>query len=252
MKPEVLARLVTLNQQFYQTFASQFSATRMRLQPGVRRILANLEAYLNILDLGCGNGELARELSRRCHQGIYVGLDFSSALLREAQKAPLSPLRAAFLRIDLTQSGWSMVLRSLCETHFALNEAKFEVVLAFAVLHHIPGAELRRKILCEARQLLTPEGRFIHSEWQFLNSPRWRARIQPWEQIGLSPRDVDQGDYLLDWRHGGYGLRYVHLFSEDELKELASQAGFSIEETFYSDGEGGKSGIYQIWRPIMV
>ncbi len=251
MKPEVIAKLTALNHQFYQTFAPQFSATRRRLQPGVRRILANLEADANILDLGCGNGELARELARRGHQGVYIGLDLSRALLSEAQSASLSPLRSAFLQIDLTQANWSKALRSFCAAHFNLGDPKFEAILAFAVLHHIPSAPLRRQILNEVRQMVAPNGRFIHSEWQFHHSPRWRSRIQPWERIGLRPEDVDEGDYLIDWRHGGYGLRYVHLFNEDELETLASQAGFSIEETFYSDGEGGKLAIYQIWKPMV-
>ncbi|HIE48053.1 TPA: class I SAM-dependent methyltransferase, partial [Candidatus Bipolaricaulota bacterium] len=32
------------------------------------------------LDLGCGNGELARDLARRRFRGAYLGLDFSDAL----------------------------------------------------------------------------------------------------------------------------------------------------------------------------
>jgi hypothetical protein len=95
--------------------------------------------------------------------------------------------------------------------------------------------------------LLADGGRLALSAWQFLASPRFAARIQPWERIGVSPEDVDPGDTLLDWRSGGEGLRYVHQFSEDELYQLADRAGFRVIETFRSDGEGGKSGLYQIW-----
>jgi SAM-dependent methyltransferase len=248
VEPDVVASLLALNYQFYQTFATQFSATRMRLQPGVRRLLEKLDPEANILDLGCGNGELARQLARHQHRGLYIGLDFSHQLLEEAQKVPLSPLRAAFLAVDLTQAGWTAAVRSLCLSEFAIPEVKFHIVLAFAVLHHIPGEPLRRQIIQEARRIMAPNGYFIHSEWQFLNSPRWRARIQPWEQIGLNRQQVDPGDYLLDWRHGGYGLRYVHLFSEGELRVLAKQTGFSIEETFYSDGAEGNLALYQVWK----
>jgi hypothetical protein len=76
-----------------------------------------------------------------------------------------------------------------------------------------------------------------------------RTRIQPWEKVGLTTSQVDPGDYLLDWRHGGYGLRYVHHFSETELDQLAVASGFDILETFNSDGEGGKLGLYQVWAP---
>jgi hypothetical protein len=58
---------------------------------------------------------------------------------------------------------------------------------------------------------------------------------------------VDAGDYLLDWRQGGSGLRYVHHFDEAELSALAATTGFRVLETFYSDGEGGRLGLYQVW-----
>jgi 2-polyprenyl-3-methyl-5-hydroxy-6-metoxy-1,4-benzoquinol methylase len=123
-----------------------------------------------------------------------------------------------------------------------------EVATAFAMLHHLPGAVRREQFLRQARGLLKPKGRLCLSNWQFLNSERLRARIQPWEAIGLTQDQVDAGDYLLDWRQGGYGLRYVHHFSPTELSELAQASGFHILETFYSDGEGGRLSLYQIWE----
>jgi tRNA (uracil-5-)-methyltransferase TRM9 len=116
------------------------------------------------------------------------------------------------------------------------------------VLHHLPGDMLRLQILNKVRALLPPGGRFIHSEWQFLNSPRLSSRIQPWELIGLSEKDADPGDYLLDWRQGGLGLRYVHHFSESELERLAKAAGFDVVESFLSDGENHRLGLYQVWK----
>ena len=69
----------------------------------------------------------------------------------------------------------------------------------------------------------------------------------PWQAAGLQEADVDPGDYLLDWRHGGTGLRYVHHFSETELLEMADLSGFKVAETFYSDGENQRLGLYQVW-----
>ena len=62
-------RLIALNRQFYADHGRDFSETRARLQPGVLRLLDTLDEYEAILDLGCGNGELARTLSRRGHHG---------------------------------------------------------------------------------------------------------------------------------------------------------------------------------------
>ena len=238
MNSHTATKLIELNQLFYQTFTLQFSQTRQRLQPGVRRILDSLPLTANILDLGCGNGEMASQLARRGHQGVYVGLDFSSGLLDKARERLPLELKAVFLQADLSKPGWVE----------NMPHVPFDFILAFAVFHHLPGHELRRQVLLATHSLLAPQGRLIHSEWQFLNSPRLAAHILSWESIGLAPALVDPGDYLLDWRQGGYGQRYVHYFTPTELEVLAAGSGFKVLDTFYSDGEGSKLGLYQTWE----
>ena len=119
----------------------------------------------------------------------------------------------------------------------------------FATLHHIPSVEIRLDILKTVRKLLKKDGKFILSNWQFLNSKKLTARIQPWDRVGLADEDLDEGDYLLDWRSGGEGLRYAHQFSARELLGLAEQAGMRVTDSFLSDGDGGNLGLYQVWMP---
>ena len=241
------AKLIVLNRQFYQTFAAPFSSTRLRLQPGVRRIIDTLQFPSSILDLGCGNGYFASELVGQEHEFTYVGLDSSQGLLEIARQSCQPADNVLFLHADLVETGWPAVLDALPD---GWGSPPFDLIISFAFLHHVPSAGTRLEILRQIHTLLAPSGFFIHSEWQFLNNPRIRNRIQPWQTIGMSSQDVDTGDYLLDWRHGGKGLRYVHEFTEDELACLASETQFSVGSTFYSDGEGGKQSVYQSWRPI--
>ena len=238
MNSRTAARLLEINRDFYARFGDSFSATRHRIQPGVRRVLEMLERDESILDLGCGNGEFARELAKRHHLGLYLGVDFSLPLLRDAGSQP-EGFSAKFLEADLTQ------LAAASDRLSVVNG--WSVITAFAVLHHIPSDEIRLGLLRTVRQLLSDGGKFIFSNWQFLNSDKLKARIQPWDAAAVSESDVDAGDYLLDWRSGGEGLRYVHQYSEAELSELAGKAGFMIMDSFYSDGEGGNLGLYQIW-----
>jgi len=232
---------VTINRQFYQRLAKDFSATRLRLQPGVQRVLASIPNQARILDLGCGNGMLALYLAARGFNGSYVGLDFSLELLEEGRARALPYSAFAFQPGDLSQIGWEKGLDP------SKGIPPFDYVLAFAVLHHLPGSGLRRQVVSTVRGLLAPSAQFIHSEWQFLNSPRLRLRIQPWENAGLTTDDVEAGDYILDWRRGGFSLRYVHHFDAAELVSLAAQTGFSIRQTFLADGENHKLGLYQVW-----
>jgi len=240
MDSATAARLLDLNLEFYTRFGDAFSATRRRIQPGVRRVLEMLKGDEDILDLGCGNGGLARELAKRGHRGSYLGVDFSLTLLREAESQP-GDFSAKFMQVDLTRlSAFSDQLSVI---------GGWTLITAFAFLHHIPSSELRLNIMNAVHQLLKSDGLFIHSNWQFLNSEKLKARIQPWETVSVSGLDVDAGDYLLDWRGGGEGLRYVHHFDEPELAELAQSAGFDVIDAFYSDGETGDLGLYEIWKP---
>jgi 2-polyprenyl-3-methyl-5-hydroxy-6-metoxy-1,4-benzoquinol methylase len=237
MDSTVVRRLLEINRQFYTDFGAHFSATRQRIQPGVHKILSGLVESESMLDLGCGNGELARTLAQNKFCGTYTGLDFSLPLLVDAKSQP-DGFSASFFEADLTAQDWEQ----------SLGSAQYSLITAFAVLHHIPDRNLRRSIFLKVHSLLAPGGKFIHSNWQFLNSAKLKNRIQPWEAAGLSATNVDEGDYLLDWRGGGSGLRYVHHFSADELDQAANETGFQVKETFFSDGEGGRLGLYQFWE----
>jgi SAM-dependent methyltransferase len=231
----VAQRLVALNKEFYQSHAETFSATRERIQPGVRRVLENVPPDATILDLGCGNGNVAAELAKQGFAGSYTGVDFSEGLLDAARKRA-SGNNFHFVQADLT---------ALDEK--TLDQRPFGLIFSFATLHHIPSREVRLNFLGRVRSLLADGGLFVLSNWLFLNSPRLVARIQPWETAGLAAADVDPGDYLLDWRSGEHGLRYVHAFEEAELAELADASGFSVHDSFLSDGHGGKLSLYQSW-----
>ena len=250
MQPATIHALVALNQRFYETFGPAFAATRRRIQDGVRRVLAELPDAPGArwLDLGCGSGSLAAAWRQAGRQSAYLGLDFSDALLDEARQAVAALPGAAdgpvtFARADLSQPGWSAGLAR-----------PFDGALSFAVLHHLPSRDARLGLLKEVRALLAPGGRFTFSVWQFQNSPKLMARRLPWAAAGLDERDLEPGDTLLDWRFAlpgqpeQTGLRYVHLFSAEELAEHAQTAGFRVLDAFESDGQGGRLSLYQVWQ----
>ena len=130
----------------------------------------------------------------------------------------------------------------------AAGDGAFDWVLAFAVLHHLPDASLRRQVVGELQDGLAQGGRVAVSVWDIAGRERFRRRTVAWEEIGLTSADVEPGDTLLDWRHAGLGHRYVHQFAAQELADLARAAGLTVAEQFHADGEGGRLGLYQIWR----
>jgi 2-polyprenyl-3-methyl-5-hydroxy-6-metoxy-1,4-benzoquinol methylase len=234
-------RLLAINQQFYNQYSNSFSATRHQIQPGVNRVIESITNRACILDVGCGNGTLARALIEQRFRGEYLGVDMSEGLLAEAkQLTEESPdVDVQFKSVDLADPTWTE----------NIPKKQYDWLVSFAVLHHIPGNDLRQKTVKHFRKLIAPGGRAAVSVWQWQNSPRLRRRVLPWSATGIEPEEVNKGDVLLDWRAGDTpGIRYVHTFSEESLTELAREAGFEVVETFYSDGKSGDLALYQVWK----
>jgi hypothetical protein len=120
-------------------------------------------------------------------------------------------------------------------------------VFALAVLHHLPGQQLRIAWARELSDILPAGAEVVISVWNFSSEERYRRRIVPWSAVGLGPGDVERGDRLLDWRRGGRGLRYLHLFEGEELDELAASAGCKPEPPTYAGGASGRLNLVQRW-----
>lgn len=252
MQKAVVDRLLSINREFYQSFAEPFRATRGRLQPGVDHALESVDLAANTLDLGCAHGLLAESLMKRGFTGRYVGLDASQSLLDEVSDQ-LQPPQFRFGLADLSEPDWPESAGALYSKGMVMEvgdsspTSLFDWVFAFAILHHMPTGELRRSIAASIGTLLHAEAQVAVSVWDFLASPRLQDRIVPWGTVDLSEQDVDKGDYLVDWREGGSGMRYVHHFTSDELTDLAREVGFRVTEEYRTDGENSRLGLYQFW-----
>ena len=249
MHESIATKLLELNREFYQTLAEPFSETRSRLQPGVLQALGSLPNDASVLELGCGHGLLASHLQDLEHGGPYVGIDSSQALV-ELAHSRVDRADFIFREADLTDPRWVTQLQSDAGSPGEPKPPLFDRIFAFATLHHIPSAALRHKLVAQLRVHMASDGALTLSVWNFLASPRLRKRIVPWRELGLNEAELEEGDYLLDWRHGGIGLRYVHHFTEPELTALAVTADFRVAGSYLSDGEGGQLGCYQVWDPI--
>jgi SAM-dependent methyltransferase len=238
MKDAIVDRLLGLNRQFYATFAEHFAASRPVSDSALTSILPYLPSGARVLDVGCGNGRLAVLLDEERPGASYVGVDASPELIDAAriQTDRLSHTDAVFRVLDVTQRSWTQELS--CQP--------FDCAVALAVLHHIPGLDLRVRVLRGIGSLLKTTGYAIISTWRFLAHERLRRKIVDWEEAGIDEDDLDPGDYLLDWRRGGRGLRYCHLIDESEVEQLATATGFRVRETFRAGGREGDLSLFAI------
>ena len=238
MDEETVERLLTLNREFYATFARPFAGSRPVSDPALTCILPHIPQCARVLDVGCGNGRLATLLDRERPGATYLGVDAVPELveLAHAQASQITTIAAEFRVADVARPGWGG----------ALPGVPFDCAVALAVLHHIPGFDLRVGVLREIASTLKPDGRLILSTWQFLGSARMRRKIVDWAEADIPEKSLEPGDYLLDWKREGRGLRYCHLVDETEVERLAAGSGFCVRETFRAGGREGNLSLFVI------
>jgi len=205
--------LISLNRDFYNTFAEDFSESRETINEGIKRSLASLDLS-RLIDVGCGDGRVSRLLPST---SFYVGADFSQKLIGRAAA------HGSFVLADLANP-------------LPFSSQTFSAVVCYAALHHLPE---RLSPLVSMATLLKPNGRMAISVWQFAHLDRFRKKIT---------QDLGNGDYLLSWERGGHGVRYVHQVTEEEIKRLAVEASLSIEEMFYADGKTDDLSLYALLK----
>lgn len=254
MTPETAARLAALNADFYARFGDDFGATRPRPNPGVQRVLARIPPGATVIDAGCGDAKVGRRLTG----GRYLGLDSSAALLDRA----LELTRAGGRRAARLEAGdleaWEGRQLDLALAQFdvlgpeaaRIPAGRADWVVAFALVHHIPGHDNRLTLLRRLAGWLRPGGRLAVSCWQPQRSPRAGRLIRPWAEAGLDANGLEDRDLLLGWeRRGRRGLRYVRVIDPEELAQLAGAAGLRIEDSFSDDGHARDLADYVVCGP---
>ena len=242
MKQETLKFLLNLNRDFYDTYAKSFSSTRYSIQPGIRRLLSHLLNSENLLDLGCGNGNLAKTLLDAGFSGSYLGVDNSSTLLLDAAKAIPENERDRYTFRQMDLSDQFQALPDL---------PGFESIACFAVIHHFPFDPYLSQFFKFAEQSLSTNGKLFFSTWQVKNNQRLSSHIQPWSILNFNNQELSENDLLLDWRADPGQpprYRYVHHYDSETLRKTGFAAGLELEEEFFSDGKEGDLTLYQVWK----
>jgi SAM-dependent methyltransferase len=110
------------------------------------------------LEIGCGQGALARLLVER-YSAQVVASDYDPAQVALAQER--------LVGIDE-----SIKLRVVDARSIPFDDAAFDVVFSFGVLHHIPGGW--REVVAETARVLRPGGWFVFTD--LLITP-WVGRL---------------------------------------------------------------------------
>jgi SAM-dependent methyltransferase len=201
-------------------------------RPELGFYLPRVMSAQNVLDVGCGTGELLRRARRAGHTGRLCGLDPAEAMLDQAR----------------TRSDIEWILGDLASV---ARDQRFDLVVmtghAFQVL--IEDDELRAS-LAAIRSALTSDGRFIFETRNPLVRPweRWTPdnAVEVVSTAGAvvrmaheleTPVDGDRVSFTTTFTSPGWDrpqisrstLRFV---DADLLSSLLSDAGLAVEEQF--------------------
>ena len=154
-----------------------------------------------LINLGCGHG--ADFIPFKDNFELY-GVDFSSGMLKLAQKYAS--------KFDYSVS---LVQADICRLPF--EEGTFDWAVSAATYHHIKEKEERLKAFIELKRVLKPGGEAFVTVWN-----KWQPTF--W---------FKKKDVYIPWKEKEHTLlRYYHLFSYNEVKQLAVKAGFKVIASF--------------------
>jgi ubiquinone/menaquinone biosynthesis C-methylase UbiE len=228
--------IVRQMRQIYNTVAREWDISR-NTPIGIKmKLIQNVKKGMRVLDLGCGNGLMAGAIMSR--GGEYIGADISNKLIALCKKryAPYIKTKQA-----------KFVVANAVKLPFKNNI--FDSAVSIAVMHHIPSAELRLRFLQELYRVLKPGVTAKIDNWN-LHADWGRKKFKIDEQLKNIPVGHDYGDVYISWKATGKKdyPRFIHIFSDQELKDLARTAGFKkIKiEYFNRAGEKTKNGEAQV------
>jgi len=219
--------------QAYSAIASEFDQTRQQPWPEFQHFLAYVRHGSKILDLGCGNGRLARLLTDK--DVDYFGVDHNSALLEKARAAHPS---ARFELMDMADLS-------------ALPEGGFDMVFNIAAFHHLPGKKIRRHATLEIHRILKDDGVLILTVWNLFQwkyiKPLFRSVLSCLLHFGFK---YAWNDLWIKW--GNYPLkRYYHAFLPKELSHYFPSDLWELEE-FYFTKKGNRVPFWRSFNAVLI
>ena len=146
-----------------------------------------------VLDVGCGTGTLAVELSRRAPQAEVIGVDGDPEILTRAE-------------LKAVTSGTDIEFLSALATALPFADNSFDRVTCSLLLHHLVRPQ-KVAALGECRRVLRPGGRFVVADWGPAADPLMRLAF-----LGLQTLD---------------GFEPTRDHAAGLLPELIAQAGFA-------------------------
>ncbi len=169
---------------------------------------------LQLLDLGCGEGFVARQMAARGAQ--VLGIDVSAGMIEQAKAAEAaSPLGIEYRTGD-------------ARTAETLADASFDAAIAVFLFNYLPIGAMT-EVMATVRRVLRPQGRFVFTVPHPL-LPFFRAHEPPFWFDAMGQGYFAGRDQTFEgriWRRDGQSVpvRCVHKTLQDYFSAM-QEAGF--------------------------
>ena len=153
----------------------------------------------DILDLGCGTGDMSIFLS---DYGNVTGYDFSTNSLKIAKEnvSRLGLANVKFKKLDITQE----------------SAGKFDYIFCIGVLHHIPQKE---KALENIKKMMKKDSTLVISVYS-----KWAVKLG---KRKAKDGDTNQARFMDTFKHP-----YETFYGQREFKRYLEQNGFKVLRTW--------------------
>ena len=185
------------------------------------------QKYINktnrILDLGCGTGRTTFPLYKLGYKDI-IGIDLTPEMIHRAKE--LNDYFQTKIEFEIGDA------RDLI-----YPDSNFDVVIfSFNGLMSVPSQVNRSKAILEINRVLKESGFFIFTsfdrekEEQFLSF--WNDQKEIWKLGKQDPKLYEFGDLIIYSKKEDREI-FIHVPSEDEVKNWLTENNFELVETFY-------------------
>jgi SAM-dependent methyltransferase len=227
---------------------------------------------LSVLDVGCGNARFGVFFEQKLKECLakptvvqvpvnlnyylnYYGLDNNQDLLAKARQklASMSTQQVHLAQLDVVSWLLQENKQAVDEQKITwLNKPRFNLIVLFGVIHHIPSFQLRLDLIQRLSQLLIPkQGLLCMAAWQFAASERFQSRLIAPQQVNFKPQELEKNDYFLDWRRGRSAVRYCHHVDQAEVDtwlQAPQLNQLTLLADFKADGKSQDLNRYLVWR----
>jgi SAM-dependent methyltransferase len=233
MDQQTQEKLLDIVERNYEEIADDFNQTRKKhLWPEIIELAKDVKNGDRVLDVGCGNGRLLGDFTSK--EINYTGVDSSEKLIN-------------FAKSNFPE--YKFLVGNILELD-KIPEIDFNYVFCIALMHHIPGEDLRIKALNQLANKVKADGRITLTVWNLWSQRKFRKLIWKTELEKLvykmfprfrkaKSRDPEfalrtSGDFG-DMIFKGFkqkSERYYHAFTKHELKKIIKQAGLKIDKLY--------------------